>query len=68
MTDTNVISWLERAFSADVSILGRGKLFQPPTMANPQVLGFFTSDEVFELEIRYEDIENYFKSPILFNH
>ena len=53
----NVINWLQRVFSADVSIFGRGRLFQPPTMANPQISGFFTSDEVFELEIRYIAVE-----------
>ena len=45
-----------------MSILGRGGLFQPPPIPNSQISGFFTSDEVFEFEIRYIAVEYYFKS------
>ena len=54
MRNTTVKSWLERAFAADISILSRGSSFQLHLMAYPQISGFFTSDEVFELEIRYD--------------
>ena len=53
MRNATVISWLERAFAVDISTLSRGSSFQPPVMAYPQISGFFTSDEIFELEIRY---------------